>query len=48
YIHTEQSKKYVWKLENNKRIKTFITLGDEVDGTSVIKSGLREGDVIGN
>ncbi len=55
YIKSEKSppngkasKKYVWKLENNKKIKTFIVLGDEIDGVTVIKSGLQSGDLIEN
>ena len=46
YIKTEKGKKYVWKLKNNKKTKTFIILGDEIDGTTIIRSGLSENDLI--
>lgn len=46
YIKTEKNKKYVWKLEDGKKIKTFITVAGEINGSSEIKSGLREGDTV--
>lgn len=46
YIQTEKSKKYVWKLQNDKKLKTFVKVGEEIDGSVEIKSGLHEGDVI--
>lgn len=48
YIKSEAGKKYVWKLENSKKTKTFISLGDVIDGVTVVKSGLASGDVIEN
>lgn len=44
----EASKKYVWKIEDNKRVKTFVTIGDEIDGSTEVKSGLQSEDVIEN
>src|SRR3989344_1307515 len=46
YIQTEKGKKYVWKLKNDKKLKTFVKVGEEIDGSVEIKSGLHENDVI--
>src|SRR3990167_5222159 len=46
FIKTDKGKKYVYKLENNKKIKTYITLGDEIDEVVVVESGLKENDEI--
>ncbi|MBI4008817.1 efflux RND transporter periplasmic adaptor subunit [Candidatus Roizmanbacteria bacterium] len=46
YIKTLKNKKYVWKLIDGKRVRTFVTADEEIDGTTLVKSGLQEGDVI--
>jgi len=46
YIKSENGKKYAYKQVNGKKIKTTITLGDEIDSYYEIISGLREGDII--
>lgn len=46
YIKSENGKKYVLKLQNNSKIKTYITVGDEWDESTEVKKGLKEGDII--
>ena len=46
YIKTEKGKKYVYKLVNGNKQKTVVTLGEEIDSSFEIKSGLQEGDII--
>ena len=46
FIKSDKGKKYVYKFENNKKIKTYITLGDEIDEVVVVDSGLKENDEI--
>lgn len=46
YIKSENGKKYTSKQINGKKVKTLITLGDEIDGYYEIVSGLQEGDII--
>ena len=46
YVKSENGKKYVLKLVNGKKVKTFVTLGEEIDGSFEITLGLREGDII--
>lgn len=45
-IKTERDKKYVFKLDNNKKVKTYIKTGDELNGDTEVLSGLKNGDVI--
>lgn len=45
-IKTESGKKYVLKQEGKSKVKTFITLGEEMDDLVEIKEGISEGDVI--
>jgi len=46
FVKTDGSKKYVFMSVNEKRIKTYIELGDEMDNYTIIKKGLAEGDII--
>lgn len=53
YVKTEknlpagrQDRKYVMKKENNKKVKTFVTIGEEIDGNLIITSGLKVGDIV--
>jgi macrolide-specific efflux system membrane fusion protein len=46
YIRKEKNKRYVWKKTNGKRVKTYIKIGEEVDNSIIVTSGLKEGDVI--
>lgn len=46
YIKKEKNKRYVWQKTNGKKIKTYIKIGEEIDGNIIITSGLREGDVV--
>ncbi len=45
-VKTEKNKKYVEKQDNNKKVKSFITTTDEVDGNYIVTGGLKEGDLI--
>lgn len=45
-IKSELGKKYVMKSDKGNAIKTYITTGEEVDTSTIIKSGLQEGDII--
>lgn len=46
YIKTLKNKKYVWKIINGNKVRTFVSLGEEFDGATLVKTGLQEGDVI--
>lgn len=46
YVYAEGNKKYVWKEENGRNLKTYVQVGEEVDSDTEIKSGVREGDII--
>jgi len=46
FVKTENGKNYVWKLEAGKRTKTYIKIGEEIDGEVEVLSGLKEEDVI--
>ncbi len=46
FIKTEQGKKYVFKVTNGNKVKTFITTGETYDIDTEIISGLMEGDVV--
>jgi len=47
FINSEDSKKYVYKMINGKKTKTYIKIGDEIDSYTIIKKGLEEGDLLG-
>jgi len=46
YIRTDSKGAYVMKIVNGKMIKTSITVGPDIDGSSEIFKGLEEGSVI--
>ncbi len=46
YIKSEDGKKYVYRMENGKKTKVYIKIGDEIDSYTEIKSGLSEGDLL--
>lgn len=46
FVKLENEKKYVWKMKRNKRIKTYITTGEEDDDNFEVVSGLSENDII--
>ncbi len=46
FIKSEKGKKYVLRLIDGKKTKVYIKLGDEIDNSTEITSGLNEGDVI--
>lgn len=46
FIHREGGKNYVYTKKNDKKIKTPVTLGEEVDTATVILEGLQEGDIV--
>lgn len=46
FIKVEKKKKYVWKEENGKKVKSFVQIGQEVNNETEITSGLKEGDII--
>lgn len=47
-IKTERDKKYVYRLVNNNKIKTFIKTGEEIDENTIVISGLKTGDILTN
>ena len=46
YIKHENGKTYVMKKVNNKPVKTYVTMGEEIDVAIIILSGLEPGDVV--
>jgi len=48
FIKKDKKGSYVFVKENNKKIKKYIEIGEEIDGNIVIKSGLNEGEMIIN
>jgi len=48
FIKKDKKGSYVFVKENNKKIKKYIEIGEEIDGKIVIKSGLNEGEIIIN
>ncbi|MBI1862861.1 efflux RND transporter periplasmic adaptor subunit [Candidatus Microgenomates bacterium] len=46
YVKAEGSRKYVYKKVGNKREKTYIQTGAQVDVSTEILNGLQEGDVV--
>jgi len=46
YVKTDITGKYVMKEVGSKQVKTYITVGPDLDGSYEIKKGLVEGDVI--
>ena len=48
FIKKDKKGSYVFVKKNNKRIKKYIEIGEEIDGKIVIKSGLSEGEIIIN
>lgn len=46
YLKTENSKKYVYKKINDKKIKTFVTTGSEYGDDTEILDGLAAGDIV--
>ena len=48
FIKKDKKGSYVFVKENNKKIKKYIEIEEEIDGKIVIKSGLNEGEIIIN
>jgi RND family efflux transporter MFP subunit len=48
FIKKDKEGSYVFVKENNKKIKKYIKIEEEIDGKIVIKSGLNEGEIIIN
>jgi len=48
FVKSERDKKYVWRLNKDKKEKVYIKTGLEIDGKSEVLSGIREGDVLVN
>ncbi len=46
FIRSDSGKKYVYVLKNGKQEKTFITLGEEIDGSTEVLKGLSAQDII--
>lgn len=46
FVHREGGKNYVYTKKNDQKVKTPVTLGEEIDTATVILEGLQEGDVI--
>ena len=46
YVKVDTKGKYVMKIVNGKQVKTYLTVGPEIDGSYEIRKGLVEGDVI--
>ena len=46
YIKSQNGKKYVWIVENGKQKKNYVVIGDEIDSSVIIESGLVEGDQV--
>lgn len=46
YIKHSGGKAYVMKKVNNKPVKTYVTVGEEIDIATIILSGLTSGDVV--
>lgn len=48
FIKKDKKGSYVFVKKNNKKIKKYIEIEEEIDGKIVIKSGLNEGEIIIN
>lgn len=46
FIKSERGKHYVFKKSGDKRVKTFVKVGEEIDTATVILDGLVEGDIV--
>lgn len=47
YVHQEGEKRYVYRLENGVKVKTYVVCAaDNIDGSSWILSGVEEGDIL--
>lgn len=46
YVKSDKKGMYVMKMVDGKQVKTYITVGPEIDGYYEIKKGLEEGSVI--
>jgi len=46
FIKSESGKKYVMKKVGEKKVKTTVEVGEEIDTATVILNGLQEGDVV--
>ncbi len=46
FIHRESGKNFVYTKKNDQKVKTPVTLGEEIDTATVILEGLQEGDII--
>lgn len=46
YVKQNNKGNYVYMLKNNKKVKKYIVLGEEIDGKYEIKKGVNEGDLI--
>ncbi|MGB9883136.1 MAG: efflux RND transporter periplasmic adaptor subunit [Microgenomates group bacterium] len=48
FIKRDNQSEYVFVKENNKKIKKYIKVGEEIDGKIIIENGLRENDIVLN
>lgn len=48
FIKKDKKGSYVFVKENNKKVKKYIEIGEEIDGKIVVESGLNEGETIIN
>ncbi len=48
FIKKDGQSEYVFVKENNKKIKKYIKVGEEIDGKVIIENGLRENDIVLN
>jgi len=46
FIKTESGKRYVFKKDGDKKVKTYVKIGEEIDTATVILDGLVEGDIV--
>lgn len=46
FIKTEKGKQYVFKKDGDKKVKTYVKIGEEIDTATVILDGLVEGDIV--
>ena len=46
FVKSDDKGKYVYKMVQEKKVKTYLSVGPEIDGSYEIKKGLAEGDTI--
>lgn len=46
YVKTEGNKKYILIDQRGNETKRYVELGETIDGNTIIKSGLKEGDIV--